>query len=167
VDWLLCRGIVSGYLDNTFRPNNSATRAQMVKMIVLGEAWPIHAPPAPTFIDVALTDWYYPYIETAVYHSIASGYPDGTFRPNNPVTRSQLCKMIALAQGWPLLDPPTPSFSDVPPGSAFYEYVETARAHAIISGYGDGTFHPYENALRGQLSKMLYVALTGALRGQR
>jgi hypothetical protein len=139
----------------------------MVKMIVLGEGWPIYAPPAPTFIDVAPTDWYYPYIETVLLHAIASGYPDGTFRPNNPVTRSQLCKMIALAQSWTLLDPPTPSFSDVPLGSAFYKYIETARAHALISGYGDGTFHPYENALRGQLSKMLYVALTGDLRGRR
>jgi hypothetical protein len=139
----------------------------MVKMIVLGEAWPIYTPHDQTFIDVTPSVWYYPYIETAVLHSIASGYPDGTFRPNNSVTRSQLCKMITLAQGWPLLDPPTPSFTDVPPGSAFYKYVETARAHALISGYGDGTFHPYENALRGQLSKMLYVALIGAMRNEK
>jgi hypothetical protein len=162
VDWLFCRGIISGYPDNTFRPNNGATRAQIVKMIVLGESWPIYTPPGPTFSDVAPSDWHFPYVETAVHHAIISGYPDRTFRPNNPVTRAQLSKMVVLARLWPLLDPATPSFVDVPPGSAFYTYVETARSHALVSGYGDGTFRPYINALRGELSKILYVALTQA-----
>jgi hypothetical protein len=163
VDWLFCRGIISGHPDNTFRPNNSATRAQIVKMIVLGESWPIYTPPGPTFGDVTPADWHYPYVETAVHHAIVSGYTDHTFRPNYPVTRSQLSKMIVLARMWTLLDPADPSFTDVPRGSAFYTYIETAHAHVLVSGYGDGTFRPYNNALRGELSKMLFVALTQAL----
>jgi len=164
VDWLYCHGIVSGYPDNTFRPNNSATRAQIVKMIVLGEAWPLYTPPAPTFVDVSPADWYYSYIETALLHAVVSGYPDGTFRPNNNVTRAQLSKMVVLAAGWPLIYPPTPSFTDVLPGSTYYTYVETARAHALISGYGDGTFRPNNNATRGQLSKILFIALNQEIR---
>jgi hypothetical protein len=47
-------------------------------------------------------------------------------------------------------------------GSTFYTYIETAKWHGIVSGYGDNTFHPGDPALRGQLSKMLFVALNQA-----
>lgn len=160
VNWLVCHAIVSGYPDNTFRPFNTATRAQIMKMVVLGSGWPLYTPPNPTFSDVAPGEWSYAFVETGVLHGVISGYSDGTFRPSNNVSRGQLSKIIALARSWPLLDPPVPSFTDVPPGSTFYTYIETAKWHGIISGYGDGTFRPSEPALRGQLSKMLYMALT-------
>jgi subtilisin-like proprotein convertase family protein len=160
VDWLTCRHIVSGYSDRTFRPFNPATRAQLVKMVVLGEGWQLYTPSQPTFYDVNPTDWFYSVVETAAKHGIIAGYGDGTFHPYNNVTRGQLCKIIALARLWPLLDPEVPSFSDVPRGSAFYIYVQTALAHAVVSGYGDGTFRPHLDATRGQLSRMLYAAWT-------
>lgn len=160
VDWLTCRGIVGGYPDNTFRPNNTATRAQILKMVVLGHEWPLYTPGQPTFSDVQPGDWSYGYVEAGVLHGVIGGYQDGTFRPNDPVTRGQLCKILVLAQQWPLVEPSQPSFSDVPPDSTFYTYIEVARAHNLVSGYGDGTFRPGVHATRGQLSKMLYVALT-------
>ncbi len=160
VQWLTCRHIISGYADGTFRPGNPATRAQLVKMVVLGEGWPLQNPPTASFTDVPPSGWHYAYIETAFAHGIIGGYSDGTFRPDNPVTRGQLSKIIVGARQWPLLNPEQGHFSDVPPGSAFYTYVETAFGHAIISGYADGTFRPGNPATRGQLSKMLYSALT-------
>jgi hypothetical protein len=162
VNWLTCRGIVSGYSDNTFRPGNTATRAQIVKMVVLGYGWPLYAPGRPTFNDVLPGDWSYGYVEAGVLHGMIGGYADGSFRPNDPVTRGQLCKILVLAGQWPLEIPEEANFSDVPPGSPFYPYVETAHALGIISGYADSTFRPANHATRGQLSKMLYVALTHA-----
>jgi carboxypeptidase T len=188
VNWLVCRSIVSGYPDNTFRPSNPASRAQIMKMVVLGHAWPLctqvtsdeyqvtsssltplvtrysslgPSPCGQHFSDVLPGAWHYPYVETALLHAIISGYPDGTFRPSDNVTRGQLSKIIVSASSWPLLTPPSPSFTDVPPASTFYPYIETARYHAVVSGYGDGTFRPSLPASRGQLSKMLYIALTG------
>jgi hypothetical protein len=131
-----------------------------VKMVVLGEGWPEYLPVQSTFSDVAPGDWCYGFVETAVHHGIIGGYSDGTFQPNANVTRGQLSKLIVLARGWPLLDPYTPHFLDVPKGSAYFSVVETAWWHGIVSGYGDNTFHPNENAFRGQLAKMLYYALT-------
>ena len=128
VDWLTCRGIISGYADNTFRPNNNATRAQIVKMVVLGEGWFLYQPPQPTFSDVLTSDWFYSYVETGYKHGIITGYGDGTFRPSNNVTRGQLSKIIVLARLWTLLILSVPHFSDVPQGSPFYQYVETAYA---------------------------------------
>ena len=60
-----------------------------------------------------------------------------------------------------LLDPTRPSFTDVPRGAPFYNYIETARAQTLIAGYADGTFRPNNSVTRGQLSKMLYLATSG------
>ncbi|MFL5733388.1 MAG: S-layer homology domain-containing protein [Chloroflexia bacterium] len=161
IEYLAGRGVISGYSDNTFRPNNNATRGQFSKMIVLGEGWPIDLTSAPHFTDVPPGSTFYEYVETAVNHGVISGYADRTFRPNNNITRGQIAKIIVLAQAWPLENPITPTFVDVLPGSPFYGYVETAVAHEIISGYADRTFRPNNLATRAQLSKMLYLALTG------
>jgi hypothetical protein len=53
---------------------------------------------------------------------------------------------------WTLLTPPTPTFGDVPPGSAFYAFVETAVCHRAVSDYANGTFRPGANATRGQIA---------------
>jgi hypothetical protein len=164
VRYLYIHGIVSGYADNTFRPNNLTTRGQLAKIAVLAKGWPIYTPPTPTFRDVPASHPYYQFIETAYHQGIISGYGDGTFRPNNNVTRGQLCKIIVLAEGWPIYIPPTPTFVDVPATHAFYQYVETAYYHAIISGYSCGAgcleFRPGNNATRGQISKIVYNAIT-------
>jgi len=75
-------------------------------------------------------------------------------------TRGQLSKIVVIAAGWALLDPPTPTFSDVPYGSKFYQYVETAYSRGIFSGYADGTFRPGNNATRGQIARIVYNAVT-------
>ena len=90
-----------------------------------------------------------------------SGYADGTFQPGNNVTRGQLCKIVTLAQGWPIYTPPAPTFSDVPANHPFYQYIETAYSHGIISGYSGGVFLPSGIATRGQISKIVYNAIAG------
>ena len=55
----------------------------------------------------------------------------------------------------PIRQTSKPSFSDVPAGSAFYSYIETAAANGLLSGYSDGTFRPNETATRGQVSKII------------
>lgn len=164
VRYLYClTGGISGYGD-FFLPYNNTTRGQLAKIIVLAEQWPIYTPPTPTFQDVPTTHAFYQYIETAYNHGIISGYNCGTgcleYRPSNNVTRGQLCKIVVLAEQWPLKDPSVPTFSDVPASHPFYQYVETAYAHGIISGYSGGTFRPDGNSTRGQICKIVYNAVT-------
>ena len=99
-------------------------------------------------------------METAYSHAVISGYSDGTFRPGNNVTRGQLTKIIVGAKGWSLVCPAQGTFSDVPRDNPFYCYVETAVSKGIISGYSDGTFRPGNNATRGQICKIVYIAVT-------
>jgi hypothetical protein len=65
-----------------------------------------------------------------------------------------------VAAGWSLISPTTPTFSDVPQNSTFYEYIETAVCHGILGGYSDGTFKPNNNAFRSQIAKIVYNVVT-------
>src|SRR5205085_11251958 len=88
---------------------------------------------------------------------------DGSNRPyyraGNNVTRGQLSKIIVNTQFWAIDTTGGPHFSDVASGSTFYMYVETAVNHGIIGGYTDGTFRPSNSATRGQISKIVYLAV--------
>jgi hypothetical protein len=135
----------------------------LCKIVVLAKGWTIYTPPTPTFRDVPSTDTFYTYIETAFDQNIISGYNDGTFRPNNNVTRGQLCKIVVSAQDWDLYTPPRPTFRDVLPDNPFYLAIETAYQHGIISGYNCQNcleFRWGNNATRGQICKIVYLALT-------
>ncbi|HUS17327.1 MAG TPA: S-layer homology domain-containing protein [Chloroflexia bacterium] len=184
---LVCRGVVNGYSDGTFRPYNPTTRAQLVKMVVLafgltaGTATPVGG---QTFADVPPSHPFYSVIEIAAGRTLVGGYDCGGpgepcdpanrpyFRPYTDVTRGQLTKITATAAGWPLRNPLVGTFEDVPPGSAFYPFVETAVCRGIISGYDcggpgepcGGGGRPYfrggNAAVRGQTAKIISGALT-------
>ncbi len=139
-------------------------------------ATPSPSPCAVSFADVPPSNTFYPYIQYVACHLIVSGYPCGGpgepcpgsyFRPNNNSTRGQVSKMVVLGQGWPIQTPTSPTFVDVPADSPFYPYIETASAHAVISGYPCGGvgepcpgryFRPDNNVTRGQLSKIVVNA---------
>ena len=174
VQYLTCRGIISGYSDGTFRPANTASRAQLVKIVVGAFGVPANTPPPAdrTFRDVPADHPFYAAIEAAAHAGIVSGYACGTrpdepcpglyFRPYANVTRGQLTKIVAIAGRWTLTNPPAPTFHDVPAESPFYPYIEAAACRGVISGYADGTFRPGANATRGQTAKIVYNALTAA-----
>ena len=184
--YLACNGIISGYADGTFRPYANTTRAQQVKIVVLGYGKPIATPTAGayTFHDVPVGAPFFDVIETAAADSIVSGYACGGvgepcdsqsrpyFRPNANVTRGQLSKIDVVAAGWALQNPASATYADVGTASPFYTFVETASCHGVISGYAcggpgepcDGQHRPYfrpgNNATRGQIAKIVYLSLT-------
>ena len=149
VQYLASHGSISGYADCTFRPYNNTTRAQMVKIVVLGFARPIVTPAAGSysFADVPPGAPFFDVIKTAAGGSVVSGYSCGgpgeacdgqhrpSFRPNANVTRAQLSKIDVIAAGWALISPGTATFSDVPASNNFYAVIETAACHGVISGY--------------------------------
>jgi hypothetical protein len=183
VQYLACHGVIGGYADGTFRPYNNTTRGQMAKIVALGFALPVSTPAAGgySFTDVPVGSTFFTYVETALAAGIVTGYPCGTVNPqtgvietcdgsnrpyyrvSNYVTRGQLAKSVVIAaetmNSWTLINPATATFSDVPPGSTFYTYIETAACHSVLGGYSDGTFRPSDNAFRGQIAKIVYYAL--------
>ncbi|MEO8285692.1 MAG: S-layer homology domain-containing protein [Chloroflexota bacterium] len=128
------------------------------------------------FPDVPAGSTFYSSIKCLVCNDIVSGYPDGTFRPGNFLTRGQLSKIVSNAAG--LTGAPTGQrFQDITAGSTFYNFVDRLAARDFISGYpcgGPGEqcvapgnlpyFRPNGISSRGQIAKVVANAagLTGA-----
>jgi aldose sugar dehydrogenase len=119
---------------------------------------PTGTPCTITFSDVATTDYFYEPVRYLYCLGAISGYNDNTFRPYNNTTRGQLSKIEVLAEQWTIDTSGGPHFSDVPTDNPFYDYIETAYNHQIISGYADGTFRWGNDVTRGQLCKIVVLA---------
>jgi outer membrane protein assembly factor BamB len=103
---------------------------------------PIH-PLFLSFPDVPSDYWAYKEIMSLVKIGVVDGYPDGTFKPEFPVTRAEFAKMIALALGLPAeVQIPQITFSDVSPQHWAFSFVEIAAKYNLVKGYPDGTFRP-------------------------
>jgi hypothetical protein len=163
---MYCRGVISGYDDRMFRPYDTTRRSQIAKMVILAFDFPINTGGGPHFTDVPQGSEMYNYIETAFNLGLVTGFDNRLFKPWDYVKRGQIAKIVVLAaakvnpEDWALQNPSTPSFRDVPRTDTFYRYVETARAHNMITGFNDGTFQLYDYAKRGQICKIIAGALT-------
>lgn len=119
---------------------------------------------AAGFSDVAETDKYSKAVTTLNTLGIINGYEDGTFKPENNVTRAEFTAMLLRAKGvgdmgsTSLEDPPYPDVvsSDV---SWAIGNIRTAKSMGIVNGYEDGTFRPSNNVLYEEALKMIVCAL--------
>lgn len=98
-------GIISGYSDGTFKPEEYLTRAEAVKMITTaggyrGEDYVLSRNDNADFTDVDKNHWAYNYIKKGVLDNIISGFGDGTFRPDENVTWEQAVKMLMCLTGY-------------------------------------------------------------------
>ncbi|WP_341526487.1 DUF1565 domain-containing protein [Nostoc sp. UHCC 0302] len=101
------------------------------------------------FKDVPANYWAKAYIEALASQNIIAGFPDGTFKPNDPVTRAQFATIITKA-----LTPPTKraaiQFRDVKSNFWAYKAIQSAYQSQFVSGYPDGTFKPQQQIPRVQ-----------------
>jgi hypothetical protein len=176
---LACRVIIGGYPDGTFGPNNAVTRGQLSK-IVSNAANFQEEHTGQTYKDVAPDSPFYIWVERLSSRAILGGYPCGGsgepcddqnlsyFRPGANSTRGQITKIVANAAGFNEAVPSgRQTFTDVPPGSPFHEFVERLTSRNVMGGYpcsGPGEpcdsqnrpyFRPNANATRGQISKIV------------
>lgn len=94
-------GLTNGYGDGTYRPENQVTRAEAATFIVrslFGDAFPYTTDP-PQFSDVNNTYWAFSYIQKMADEGLSTGYPDGTFRPENLITRAEIAAFIVRGLG--------------------------------------------------------------------
>ena len=83
-----------------------------------------------------------------------SGYGDGRFAPDVPLSRAMLAQILYNMAGKPSVD--NCIFADVPSGAWYYDAVTWAAANGIVGGYGNGLFGPNDPITREQLATMLY-----------
>jgi len=173
---LTCRGIVSGYADGTFRPNNQVTRGQLAK-IVSNAANFTENPNPQMFEDVTPANTFYQWINRLARRGYMSGYPCGGagescingnrpyFRPTANATRGQTSKIVSNTAGYSEI-PTAQTFQDVLPTHTFYREIQRLAARSIMQGYpcggagepcltGKPYFRPSNIVTRGQSSKIV------------
>ena len=141
-----------GYPDGNFAPNKGMTRAEAATMFTrLLRERPIKWRHYNAGLnDIRPGDWYADTVGYAVQRGIVSGYPDGSFKPNKPITRAEFAAIAsrfdALAQGNAI------SFSDLAPSHWGYNAIRSAATKGWISGYPDNTFRPEQAITRAEVT---------------
>jgi hypothetical protein len=116
------------------------------------------ATPASVFSDVSARYWGYNAITNLSNEGIVSGYPDGTFKPNAAITRSEFAAMLVKALGLNTTGT-TGRFTDVTADAWYYGPVNAAAAAGLVSGMGDNLFSPEALITREQMAVMVAKAL--------
>jgi hypothetical protein len=157
------RGMISGFEDGTFRPDQPVTRAQYASLI--SEVLPEAQQNPLAFADVPVGFWGKPAIDEAVKTGFLKGYPDTTFQPDQPISRMQV--LLSLANGFQLPRPADPNaplqvFQD---REQIAEWARPAVAAAtqsnvVVSYPNVNQLNPNQPATRADVAAMLYQALT-------
>lgn len=111
------------------------------------------------FSDIDPTSWQAPYANTAKANNVIGGYPDGTFKPNNPITRAEAFKVIINTFHSGTLD--TVSFAvfdDVPVTDWSAPYANFAKTNALIAFSGN-LFEPNKLMSRGEVANAIYILM--------
>lgn len=158
-------GVISGYGDGTFGPNNLVNRAEALKMILASAE--IQVPEVDTteaigFSDVAPNVWFLKYLKKAKNQGIVNGNPDGTFTPGRSVIRAEFIKMLLNSFGTDLSKHQNLTenvSSDVLAGDWFVPYMSYAKSIGLVSLTLDDKLLPGKELTRGECAEIIYKML--------
>jgi glucose/arabinose dehydrogenase len=152
IEAISAAGITTGCGPELYCPTSPVTREQMAVFLVRAlEESPSTS--SGTFSDVPAGP-FSGYIERIAELGIATGYPDGTFRPANPISRGEMAVMLVRALDI-AAEPHRGTFSDVPDGLFFTGAVEAIATARITTGCGGGKFCPFDHVLRDQMASFI------------
>ena len=143
-----------GYPDGKVRPEGEITRAEACTIffrLLTEQSRDYYFTKTNDYTDVSRSDWFNNAISTLSNAGIVTGYADGTFRPDQPITRGEMAKIIA---NFAKLGGATKSFTDLS-GHWAKTYVELAAGNGWIEGYPDGTFGPDKKITRAETVTMI------------
>lgn len=133
------KGLIQGYEDGSFKPNSSITRAEFIVLTNNAKGFTDEA--KISFLDVKDGDWFYSAVAKAVAANYVKGYEDGTFHPNQTITRAEAAVILANITGLDANAAGADSFTDAAQIPAWAKgSVGAAAAAGYMSGYPDGSF---------------------------
>lgn len=154
VNTLITLGLVNGYPeDNTYRPDNTVTRAEMAKLMVvaLGEEGRVeNAAKNQTKFKDMNGHWAYGYVNLAAELGVINGYPNGTFGPNDTVSYAEATAMVLRALEY---EEEVSKSTEVWPNN----YINQAKKLSLYNSVG--TINSNDAAKRGNIAIMLWNML--------
>ena len=142
---------MKGYPDKTFEPDKAMTRAEVTMMFarLLKERPEKGRKYIMPYKDIKENDWYAYAVTFMSEKKLVSGYPDGTFKANAPITRAEFASIASRFDN--LSEEARLKFSDVKENYWAYKFISSAEDKGWISGYPDGTFKPEKNITRAEV----------------
>lgn len=142
-------GYISGYPDNTFRPAKSMTRAEAASILARLNKLPVTDTSKPAFTDV--DGWYNGAVNAVVKAGYMKGYPDRSFKPDQPITRAEFAQLLSSFLSEKSAANP---FTDTA-NSWAKKAIDKAYAQNIVMGYEDNTFRPESQITRAESVAMM------------
>lgn len=154
------RGIVSGYPDGKYYPNNNVTRAEFATIMVNAAGISISEPSKNDFSDVSTTAWYAPYVHAAYPYLSGYGY---YYYPDTPAVREDIAVALVKIKGYDISNADVSALSNTFIDSDLItqdakKYVAVAVEQGLISGYEDRTFKGQANISRAEVAAMIWRA---------
>ncbi|MDP8233611.1 MAG: S-layer homology domain-containing protein [Candidatus Saelkia tenebricola] len=155
IKYLQEKQIIQGYEDGTFKPEKEINRAEMIKVLVEGNGIKPNADNFKNCFPDVKDEWFASYICYAKFRKWIGGYPDGTFKPAQTVSKVESLKMMLNAFEIPLSNTAGASFSDVNAEDWFAPYVRTAREKGLLEEVSV-RFNPANPQSRAKVSENLF-----------
>ncbi len=157
IDYMMSKGIVNGYEDDTFRPDRTVTRVEFIKM--LNMTFGLTATAAIPYTDVPADQWYAPYVKQAVAQGYLLNY-GSLLNPNGALSRQEAAALLVrYLNPDESLKASTTTFTDYSTiKTAYRDYVLLAAGIGLINGYEDDTFKPDKTLNRAEALAILYRA---------
>ncbi len=160
VEKLAVRGIVNNAQE--FRPENPLTRAEFLKILGNSAGWDLASASSEkiAFSDVPQSAWYAQYVRYATANGIVM--KSERFRPNDPITRAEVAKIMVSSLVLSPKFPATSSFADVSSGHSLAKYVEASKSYGFFEGQlsnGKRFFRPDAPITRAEIAKVVSKAL--------
>src|SRR5665648_1148838 len=130
-------GLIKGYPDGTFKPDNNITRAEFITLVNRAFEYTKTAP--ISFTDVNQNAWYASAIGVAVEAGYISGYPDGTMKPENPISREEAATIIMRIKNLVANPAAVSVYTDASSITWGKGEVGAVTAAKIMQGYPDGS----------------------------
>lgn len=157
-------GYVKGVATNDgikIQPDRNITRAEFVAVMVKILKAQAVSGKIKSFSDVKSDAWYKNIVDIASSNDLIGGYPNGTFKPNSNISRSEIAQLISKLCKLDLQsETGEKSFPDVKKSDWFYKQVMLCKKNNIISGYPDNTFRPLNSATRAEAFSLLGKSLS-------
>lgn len=152
-------GIITGYGDDTFRPDASVTRAEFAAMIA--RAFALAPNPASADFTDTGSDWAIGYIGALAGKGVITGYTDGSFKPNEPISRDEMVVIIARVLNLDVLATGKPAnFADVSSGYWAADEIELASSADLVQGVSASSFAPHDTTTRAEAVTLIIRALS-------
>ncbi len=150
------RGWMKGTSNITFSPHKTLTRAQGAVILVRALGLEEKAYDLSSFRDVGEAYWAKNEIEIAAKHGIAYGYEDGSYRPEQSITREEMAVMVGrILKDLKDISANEPLYNDVEKNRWSFEIISRMTNNGVFNGFEDNTFRPTENITRAQMAALM------------